>query len=144
MNERPHFFRKIYLAHFILERVAIGLCVRGELETEQTATYWPPVTLTIAAFLFSLCLTGGPEGPSPLLGVGSHCIELQLELQLQLIPTNSNCLNGRIPNYCLFKILKFSGPSILGMTSSTLQLHFLSGGLFIMTNVDCHILCARA
>ena len=32
-----------------------------------------------------------------------------------------------ILNYCLFKILKFSGPSLLGMTSSTLQSHFLSG-----------------
>ena len=30
---------KIYLSHFILERVAKGLCVRGEMETEQTATY---------------------------------------------------------------------------------------------------------
>ena len=29
----------------------------------------------------------------------------------------------------LFKILKFSGPSLPGMTSSTLQPHFLSGGL---------------
>ena len=28
-----------------------------------------------------------------------------------------------------FKILKFSGPSLPGMTSSTLQPHFLSGGL---------------
>ena len=40
------------------------------------------------------CLTGGPEGPSPLLGGGSHCLELQLELQLQLTPTNSNCDTG--------------------------------------------------
>ena len=30
---------------------------------------------------------------------------------------------------CHFKILKFSGPSLLGMTSSILQLQFLSGGL---------------
>ena len=30
-------------------------------------------------------------------------------------------------NYCLFKILKFSGPSLLDMTSSTLQPHFLLG-----------------
>ena len=29
--------------------------------------------------------------------------------------------NGRMLNYCLFKILKFSGPSLLGMTSSTVQ-----------------------
>ena len=28
-----------YTSHFILERVVKGLCVRGELETEQTATY---------------------------------------------------------------------------------------------------------
>ena len=57
------------------------VCVRGELETEQTATYWPQVPLTIAA-LFSHSaglLKRGPEGPSPLVGAGSHCPELQLE-----------------------------------------------------------------
>ena len=32
-------------------------------------------------------------------------------------------------NWLFFKILKFSGPSLPGMTSSTLQPHFLSGGL---------------
>ncbi len=37
-DERTHFFRKIYLSHFI-QMVAKGLCVRGELETEQTATF---------------------------------------------------------------------------------------------------------
>ena len=34
--------KKIYLSHFIrngCERVAKGLCVRGDLETEQTPTY---------------------------------------------------------------------------------------------------------
>ena len=41
------------------------------------------------------------------------------------------CLHGPIStlNWLFFKILKFSGPSNLGMTSSTLQLHFLSGSL---------------
>ena len=41
-DERTDFFRKIYHSHFIrngCERVTKGLCVRGELETEQTATY---------------------------------------------------------------------------------------------------------
>ena len=33
-------------------------------------------------------LNRGPEGPSPLSGAGSHCIKLQLELQLQLTSTN--------------------------------------------------------
>ena len=28
-----------YTSHTLFERVAKGLCVRGELETEQTATY---------------------------------------------------------------------------------------------------------
>ena len=40
-DEQTHIFRKIYLSHFIrkgYERVAKGLYVRGELETEQTAT----------------------------------------------------------------------------------------------------------
>ena len=39
-----------------------------------------------------------------------------------------NCtVNNRILNFCLFKILRFSGPSLLGVTSSTLQPHFRSG-----------------
>ena len=37
--------------------------------------------------------------------------------------------NGRKLNNCLFKILKFSAQSLLGITLCTLQPHFLSGGL---------------
>ena len=61
------------------------LCVRGELETEQTATYWPQVPLTIAVLLFhsaGLLNQGSLRAASPLSGAGSHCLELQLELQL--------------------------------------------------------------
>ena len=90
-DEWTHFFRKIYLSHFIRERVVEGLCVRGELETEQTATYWPPSSsdYSSTSFLILLgCSTGGPEGLNPLLGAGSHCHKLQLELQL----TDSNSL----------------------------------------------------
>ena len=48
--------------------------MRGELETEQTATYWPQVPLTIAALLphSAGLLNRGPEGSSPLSGAGSH------------------------------------------------------------------------
>ena len=63
-------FRKIYLSHFIrngCERVAKGLCVRGELETEQTATYWPPFPLSSVALLSR---SAGLLN-SPLLGAGS-------------------------------------------------------------------------
>ena len=50
------------------------LCVRGEWETEQTATYWPEVLRTIAPLLprSAGLLNRGPEGPSPLSGAGSH------------------------------------------------------------------------
>ena len=55
----------------------------------------------------------------------------------------TTCLNGRKPNsvfqwsnlnWRLFQILRFSEPSLPGMTSSQLQLYFLSGG-FIITMV---------
>ena len=69
-DERIYFFRKIYLSHFILERVAKGLCVRGELETEQTATYWPQVPLSLAALLSYSAgqLNRGSWGPKPSAG----------------------------------------------------------------------------
>ena len=62
MNERTQSFRKIYLSHFIRKG-----CVRGELETEQTATYWPQVPLTIAALLSHSAglLNRGSWGPKP-------------------------------------------------------------------------------
>ena len=40
-----------YTSHTLFEMVAKGLFVRGELETEQTATYWPPFPLSLAALL---------------------------------------------------------------------------------------------
>ena len=81
-DEQTHFFRKIYLSHFLqngCERVAKGLCVRGELETEQTATHWPPVPLTIVALLFSFCWAAQPG----FLKAQALCWELVL--------TASNC-----------------------------------------------------
>ena len=55
------------------------------------------------------------------------------------------------PTKLLFKILKFSGPSLPGMTSSTHSIHsngrpalFPVGGGVIMTDDDCHILSVRA
>ena len=73
-DERKHFFRKIDLSHFIrnvCERVAKGLRVRGELETEQTATYWPPVLLSLAALLSRSVglLNRGSSGPTDLCWV---------------------------------------------------------------------------
>ena len=58
--------------------VAKGLCVRGELETEQTATHWPQIPV-FSSTSFSLFW---------LLGAGFHSLEPQLKLQLQLTPTH--------------------------------------------------------
>ena len=86
--------------------------------------------------------------PTPNVWHISWCLRSQF-ISAGRDPKNSTLwLNGRIPNYstpwhngrelnCLppistlnwlfFKILQFSGPSLPGMTSSTLQPHFLSG-----------------
>ena len=57
-----------YTSHTLFERVAKGLCVRGKLETEQTATYWPQIPLSLAALLSHSAglLNRGSWGPSPL------------------------------------------------------------------------------
>ena len=44
-----------YTSHTLFKRVAKGLCVRGELETEQTATYWPPSSSDYSSTSFSFC-----------------------------------------------------------------------------------------
>ena len=68
-NGRTLFFRKIYLSHLI-RKGSKGLCVRGELETEQTATYWSQVPLTIEALLSHSAglLNRGSWGPKPSAG----------------------------------------------------------------------------
>ena len=60
-----------YTSHTLFEKVAKGLCVRGELETEQTATYWPPVPLSLAALLSRSAglLNWGSWGPIALCWV---------------------------------------------------------------------------
>ena len=73
MSNEHSSLENIYLSNFIrngCESVAKWLCVRGELETEQTATYWPPVLLSLAALLSCSAgqLNQGPEGPSPSAG----------------------------------------------------------------------------
>ena len=59
-----------YTSHTLFELVAKGLCVRGELETEQTATYWPHVPLSLASLLFHSAglLNWGSWGHKPSAG----------------------------------------------------------------------------
>ena len=68
-DERTRFFRKMYLSHFIqngCERVAKGLCVRGELETEQTATNPSSCIFSSTSFSFSGLFNRGSWGPLAL------------------------------------------------------------------------------
>ena len=89
MNERTHFFiKKIYLSHFIFERVDVGCVWEVSWRRGQTATYWPKVLLTIAAILSYLgwgCSTVGHWGPKVL------CLPLALISAsfTQLTPTAS-------------------------------------------------------
>ena len=53
-------------------------------------------------------------------------------------PTSTVCLHGPKSTFNF----KFSGPSLLDMTSFTLQPHFLSEVYY--DNGNCHTLCARA
>ena len=75
MNEH-HFFTKIYLSYFILERVAKGLCVRGEVGDGNRLQHIDSkfICIIAAPILYSAgLLNRGPEGPSPLSEADSHC-----------------------------------------------------------------------
>ena len=81
MDERTHFFIKIYHSHFILERVDVG-CVR---EVSWSGDKLLQVLLTIAALLLHSGWAAQPwvtEGPSPLSGAGSHSAGILLQLEL--------------------------------------------------------------
>ena len=77
-----------YTSHTLFERVAKGLCMRSELETEQTATYWPPSSFVFCSTSFSFCWaaqSGVLRAHSPLLGAGSL---YSLLFPTLLTPTN--------------------------------------------------------
>ena len=64
-NERTHFFIKVYLSHFIFERVMLVVCEIWDGDRDRLL-YWPKILLTIAAFLSHLvlgCSTVGHLGP---------------------------------------------------------------------------------
>ena len=102
MNERTHFFIKIYLSHFIRKGWCF-LCVRGELETETDCHILTPSSSdhSSTSFAFWLgCSTMGPEGQALflvlVLTLPSYLqLELQLELQLTQAVSSTwlyNCL----------------------------------------------------
>ena len=54
MTNETQFFRKIYLSHFIRNGTK-GLCVRGELETEQNCNILTPSSSGYSSTSFSSC-----------------------------------------------------------------------------------------
>ena len=67
MNERTHFFIKIYHSHFILKRFDVS-CVLEVSGDKNRLLFWPKVLATIAAFLSHLGWVAQPwvtEGPKP-------------------------------------------------------------------------------
>ena len=71
---QTHFFRKIYLSHFILERVDVGYVWVVSWRRNRLPHIDPKFLCIIAALLphSAGLLNRGPEGPSPLSGAGSH------------------------------------------------------------------------
>ena len=70
MNERTHFFIKIYLSHFILERVDVGCVWEMSWRQGQTAILTPNSSSTIAALLSNFGWVAQPwatEGRKPLV-----------------------------------------------------------------------------
>ena len=65
-DEGTRFFRKTYLS-FYSKGLRKGLCVRGELETEQKLQHIDPLFLCLLQHFFLVlmgCSTGDPEGPA--------------------------------------------------------------------------------
>ena len=86
MNERTHFVIKIYLSHFILERVDVDCVWEVSWRQGQTVTYWPKVLLTIAALLPDL-----GWGCSTVSYWGLQALSLQVDSHAGILsPTDSN------------------------------------------------------
>ena len=82
MNELTHFFIRIYLSHFILERVDVSCVWEVSWRRGKTTTYWPQILLTIAALLSHSGWAAQPwatEGRKLILTLAS------------CPPTDSNC-----------------------------------------------------
>ena len=82
MNERTHFFIKIYLSHFI-RKGWCWLCVRGELETKTDCHILTPSSSdhSSTSFTFWLgCSTVGHWEPKLVLTPRACYLQLRLEL----------------------------------------------------------------
>ena len=155
-DERIHLFRKIYLSHFIrkgCERVIFvaashqtgldtrsmfgkGLCMRGELETEQTATYWP-----FGSSSFSGCWAAqrGSWEPKPSAGSWSSLLRTATRTPtnwLQLTRTVCgtrlyNCLSSTYFPWAsqLHRIQPIHGEGYILISSTGCTFFLIDGGV---------------
>ena len=96
MNERTHFFIKIYLSHFILKRGCF-LCVKGELEMGTNCYILTQSSSDHSSTYFAFwldCSTVGHWGPKAICRWLSiqHLVPNWLQLQLELKLTDPSRL----------------------------------------------------
>ena len=120
-NEHTSFEK--YSSHTLFEMVAKGLCVRGELETEQTATYWPPSSFVFNGTSFSFCWAawlGVLRAHSPLLGAGSlySILSLTDSKLIELTVAPGYIIVWHPPASCERHICSEFNPSTTGCTCS--------------------------
>ena len=95
MNERTHFFIKVYLSHFIRKSWCF-LCLRSELESERDCHILTPSSSDHSSTSFAFWWAAQPWA----LRAEALCLELvltpatylQLELQLELQLPRTDCL----------------------------------------------------
>ena len=69
--------------------------------------------------------------PPPMHSASCGVWDLNSSLPVEIWKTQPYVSRAGNSSTCLFKILNFIGPSLLGMMSSILQPHILSGGLLL-------------
>ena len=125
-------------AHVVVQSQFLTIMVGPQLLTIMVG----PQLLTIMVGPQLLTIMVGPQlltimvGPQLLtIMVGPQLLTIMVGPQLQLSAIEADnptvCLHGpkSTPNCLFFKIFKFSGPSLLGMTSFTLHPSFSIWGL---------------
>ena len=129
-DERTRFFRKniplILNSKWSRKGYERVTCERWVGDWTETATYWPPVPLSLAALLYRSAglLNRGSWEPDPLLRDGSHCLELQqLTPKLTELPvTPSYIIVWHPPASCERHICTQFNPStvkVIPLISST-------------------------
>ena len=113
----------LFLVRMHLSTSDFGSSTRGERHNSNYAdhTIWP-YKCAVHLVVFKISVGRDPKNPTT-----SSVVKIQLSTQWQSTQLSASMVQCQLPNRLFFKNLKFSEPSIPGITSSTLHPHFLSG-----------------